>query len=297
MKNLIVNADDFGLNPYINEGIIKGHVEGLITSASLMCSADGFYDAVSLAKDFPKLGLGVHLTLVGNVKPVLPLERVSTLVNKDGVFFDNYTQFAVRLYSGMISKKQIRDELSAQINKAILEKINITHLDSHQHVHVLPGMQDLVVELAKRYDIKAIRVPGEAYDFTGGFECSAGRKIGKNALTFFSNKLKEKATAAELAFPEHFFGMIAGGNLNKDLVSNILIALPEGTSEIMTHPGLNNEYLRTKFSWGYHWEEELAAFLCKKNRDLIDEEDIMMINYAHLQGINTLKNISERIKK
>ena len=84
MKKLIVNADDFGLHTLINQGIIKGYREGFITSTSIMPSADAFDEAVTLAQDEPKLGIGIHLTLVGGVKPVLPKEKIASLVDAEG---------------------------------------------------------------------------------------------------------------------------------------------------------------------------------------------------------------------
>lgn len=87
MKKLIVNADDFGLHPLINAGIIKGYREGFITSTSLMPSAPCWQEAVQLAQENPQLGIGVHLTLVGSVAPVLPAGKVSSLLDEQGLFF------------------------------------------------------------------------------------------------------------------------------------------------------------------------------------------------------------------
>lgn len=87
MKKLIVNADDFGLHPLINAGIIKGYREGFITSTSLMPSAPCWQEAVQLAQENPQLGIGVHLTLVGSVAPVLPAGKVSSLLDEQGLFW------------------------------------------------------------------------------------------------------------------------------------------------------------------------------------------------------------------
>ena len=114
------------------------------------------------------------------------------------------------------------------------------------------------------------------------FKYSKGRIIGQTALTLLDNKLKRKALSEGILFPENFFGMIAGGNLNEDLFKNILLAIPNGTSEIMMHPGLNNEYLHSQFPWGYHWEEELEAALSTNNRDLIKQHRIKLINFGWL---------------
>ena len=100
LKQLIVNADDFGLHTEINKGIIKGHREGFITSTSLMCSAPAFAEAVELAKSCPSLGIGIHLTLVGGVKSMLNQSEVDTLVDAKGCFPDNYVAFAKKFYLG-----------------------------------------------------------------------------------------------------------------------------------------------------------------------------------------------------
>ena len=96
MKKLIVNADDFGLHPLINAGIIKGYREGFITSTSLMPSAPWWQEAVKLAQENPQLGIGVQLTLVGCVAPVLPAGKVSSLLDEQGLFLPDYVAFAKR---------------------------------------------------------------------------------------------------------------------------------------------------------------------------------------------------------
>jgi hopanoid biosynthesis associated protein HpnK len=282
LKKLIVNADDFGLAESINAGIIKGFKEGLITSTSLMCSAPAFADAVKLAEDCPKLGVGIHLTLVGSVAPVLPPEEVPSLVDGQGLFPDNYVSLAKNLYTGKLKISEVRRELSAQIERGLATGLHFTHLDSHQHIHVLPGLQNLTLELARTYGFKAVRIPGEAYTWKGGFDCGLVRMLGKCGLSFCSDLFRLRLKGTGIAAPDHFFGMVAGGHLNQQLVSCILMNLPEGVSEIMTHPGLEAEALSRRFTWGYHWEDELQAFLAVENRTLVEKNDIQLINFGGL---------------
>ena len=94
LKQLIVNADDFGLHTLINQGIIKGHREGFITSTSIMPSATAYDEAVELALANPNLGIGIHLTLVGGVQPVLPKDKIASLVDAEGRFLPDYVAFA-----------------------------------------------------------------------------------------------------------------------------------------------------------------------------------------------------------
>lgn len=282
MKALIVNADDFGLAESINRGIIKGYKDGFITSTSLMCSAPAFKDAVVLAQAHPGLGVGIHLTLVGDVAPVLPPEQVPTLVDDKGVFPENYVLFVKKLYTGGIKLPEVKAELTAQIGRGLATGLHFTHLDSHQHLHVLPGVSSVVLQLCREYKFKAVRIPGEAYLWNGGFDGGLVRTLGKCGLTFCASLFRRQLSAYGLVAPDHFFGMLAGGHLDERLVGNILEALPDGVSEIMTHPGLDAARLARKFTWGYHWEQELQAFLAPANKDKLAANKIQLINFGGL---------------
>lgn len=282
MKQLIVNADDFGLHPLINAGIIKGHQEGFITSTSLMPSAPCWQEAVRLAKKNPRLGIGVHLTLVGGVPSVLPKEQVSSLLDDDGLFLPDYVAFAKRYYSGAVKKAELEAELRAQLERALSCGVNITHIDSHQHTHVLPGINSLVLKLSNEYNIIRVRIPKEGYLFTGGFQTGVGRLIGRSGLSFCADMAALRADSLGLRHPQHFYGMLAGGHLNAQLIANILRQLPEGVSEIMTHPGLDSAALGKAFSWQYHWREELDAYLDAGNKALLKELGIEPVSFAAL---------------
>ena len=282
MKQLIVNADDFGLHPLINAGIIKGHQEGFITSTSLMPSAPCWQEAVRLAKENPRLGIGVHLTLVGGVPSVLPKEQVSSLLDDEGLFLPDYVAFAKRYYSGAVKKAELEAELRAQLERALSCGVNITHIDSHQHTHVLPGINSLVLKLSNEYNIIRVRIPKEGYLFTGGFQTGVGRLIGRSGLSFCADMAALRADSLGLRHPQHFYGMLAGGHLNAQLIANILRQLPEGVSEIMTHPGLDSAALGKAFSWQYHWREELDAYLDAGNKALLKELGIEPVSFAAL---------------
>ena len=178
---------------------------------------------------------------------------------------------------------ELETELCAQIERGLAAGIKITHIDSHQHTHVLPIISDLVVKLCYKYNIRKIRNPHEGYFFDGGFSAGIGRKVGRAGLSFCASMAMRKAKAAGLSFPEHFFGMLAGGNLNTALVGKIIQSLPEGVSEIMTHPGLDSNILGRQFTWHYHWEDELQAFLAEENKYLLEKNDINLTNFGGLK--------------
>lgn len=161
-------------------------------------------------------------------------------------------------------KAEVVSELQAQLERGLSCGLEITHVDSHQHLHVLPGIAGIVLDLCSAFGIKKIRMPQEGWFWRGGFNSTAGRLIGREGLSFCSALAKMKARQAHFVYPQHFFGMLAGGNLNEFLVGEIIRNLPDGVSEIMTHPGMDAESLEKTFSWQYHWEDELQAFLSEK---------------------------------
>ena len=165
MSKLIINADDFGLHTAVNEGIISGHTKGVITSTSLLASGAAFNEAVEMAKKYPKLGIGIHIALVGGLNPVSDPSEIPTLVTKEGVFVDSYVEFMKRIYSGSINYDEVRKEIRNQVSKIIDTGINVTHIDGHQHMHVLPSIIPIILQQALQHNIKAIRIPNEKMFF------------------------------------------------------------------------------------------------------------------------------------
>lgn len=161
-KRLLVNADDLGLSPGINRGIIRAFREGIVRSASLIVNAPGFDDAVRRIGDNRGLSVGIHVTLVGGDGPVCDPKAVPTLLDGRGRFPRSYFDFVARYLS--IKRDEVRREVSAQIERALSAGVILTHLDSHQHVHLLPKVADVVIKEAERYGIRYIRLPrgGEA---------------------------------------------------------------------------------------------------------------------------------------
>ncbi len=282
MKRLIVNADDFGIHAAVNRGIAAGYNVGIITSTSLMAGGAAFADAVRVVGECPGLGVGVHLTLVGGGYPVLSTQSVPSLLDETGRFLPSHPVFIARYLAGKINLAEVERELTAQVEKICDAGIVPTHFDSHQHLHVLPGIFAVVTKLAARFDIRAIRKPAEPICFFGGMLPSPGRVAGRCALSLLAAWSMRNAKLAGLAVADHFYGMLAGGQLNENRLQALIDSLPEGASEIMTHPGLGGEELTQIFPWGYHWEEELKALLSPKVRERIRNGNVQLISFREL---------------
>lgn len=238
-------------------------------------------EAAELARQNPGLGIGIHLTLVAE-KPMLPVQEVSTLVGAQGKLWPDHVAFIKNYMLGKIDKKQLYAECEAQIAKVMSLGLNVTHLDSHQHLHTLPGITEICLDLMKKYGITKMRFPGEACCFTGGCQAGMFRMAAKCGLTACALMARNKAKAHNIRTPQHFFGMLAGGQMKKALFLNILRALPEGTSEIMVHPGCNAQILGQFYDWQYHWEDELEAVTSRETMAFLQEHGIEIISFKEL---------------
>jgi chitin disaccharide deacetylase len=157
-----------------------------------------------------------------------------------------------------------------------------THLDSHQHLHVVPGISAIVLRLARRFSIRAARVPAEPLAFFGGMSPSPGRVAGRSGLTLLARVFRRQAVAAGIAATGNFFGMLAGGQMSESKLVAILRGLPEGDSEIMVHPGERDAALAASYPWGYRWDEELGALCAAGTQAAVQEQQVQLISYREL---------------
>ena len=270
MKRLIVNADDFGLHTAVNHGIIEGYEKGCIRSTSFVAAGAAAEEAAKLAKDYSGLGVGIHLTLVAE-RPVLPPAQISSLIGENGYLLPDHVAFIRRYMAGGINTDHIYAECEAQILLAEKMGIHLTHIDSHQHLHVLPGVVGTILSLAKKHGFTKMRLPAEPFLFKGGYPASVGRYVAKCGLTTCARIAKSEIRCNGITTPNSFFGMLAGGHLYTPHFLAILQELPDGVSEIMVHPGTNNRILDDIYHWNYHWEEELASVTSAEAMNIIDK--------------------------
>lgn len=154
---VIINCDDLGMTPGINQAIEQLHQQGRINSASLMVNTPWSAAAISFARRSPKLHVGVHLNLTSGL-PLTDVDSIPTLVRPDGSFHE-ISAFLSRYIAGRIRISEVKEELRAQIEACIGGGLEPSHLDSHMHFHAVPSLADLVVDLAQEYEIPLVRNP------------------------------------------------------------------------------------------------------------------------------------------
>ena len=287
MKKLILNADDFGMTRGVNEGIVRAHREGILTSTTLMANGEAFDDAVERARANPELGVGCHLVLVGG-KCVAPRESVASLADANGTLPDSLPLFVARISSGMIRGEEIERELRAQIGKIRAAGIEPTHLDTHKHTHAHPRVMEILGKVAKECGITRVRKPIE--DLRDSWETSrAGGQaislqiLAAGAVRAIAPRFTTISKKYGLLYPDHFLGLATTGRLGPALLRGIIATVGDGSTEIMLHPGIcDADLARSGSRLQQHREDELQGLLDPGVRSAITERGIRLISYREL---------------
>ena len=290
MKHLILNADDFGMTLGVNQGIIRAHRDGILTSATLMANGLAYDDAVVQAKTVPELGVGCHLVLIGG-KAVAPLKQVKSLADADGNLPQSLPSFVARLSAGLIRTGAIEHEFRAQIEKIRSSGIVVTHLDTHKHTHAHPKVMEALARVAKQLGITRIRKPMEnlrdswrttrsARADGTGHTAELVAAAAARAVTPWFNAISRKYG---LRSPDHFLGLAMTGSLGPAPLRRMIETLPDGSTEIMLHPAVRDDALAQSGSrLQMQRELELQALIDPGVKSALAERDIRLISYGEL---------------
>jgi predicted glycoside hydrolase/deacetylase ChbG (UPF0249 family) len=278
MKYLIVSADDFGLLKSINEGIAKAYRDGIVTYLNLIPAGEAFANALEFVKDARLEEMGAHLSLT-QVRPLTDPARIPTLISKDKTFHRSYVQFLLNFFSGRIDTAHIYIELKNQLEALKQAGIPITNLSSHEHIHMVPAILDIFIQLAKEYNIPSIRYLGSEKIIPP----VTSKKIYKKfVLQVFAGKMAGDLQRSGVLFADNFLGFLDSGALQEALLINMLGSLKSGTTELVCHPGLVSPEVLDRCIFHANCETELHALTSRDVKDLVKEEGIILIKYGEL---------------
>jgi predicted glycoside hydrolase/deacetylase ChbG (UPF0249 family) len=287
VKNLIVNADDLGWTEGVNRGILEAHRKGLVTSTSLLANGRAFASAATIARGNPELGVGVHLNL-SDGPPAAPEEKVAGLLNKKKELRGGLESLLIRMASRNLPYQEVEIEWDAQIRKIQAAGISPTHLDGHKHVQMLPGLFEIALRLAKKYDIAAIRVSHEESMLRSALTSGKGQSTSvliRQGVQARGLKLLAR-DAREMATTDYFCGIAQTGVLTRKGVEQLLENLPDGTTELMCHPGYSDDELRdTSTRLQESRQVELKILTDTAIRKLVATRGIRLINFKHMAGM------------
>jgi chitin disaccharide deacetylase len=268
-KQLVVNADDFGFTPDVNEGIVEAHREGILTATTLMANGAAFDDAIRWAREVPTLDIGCHLVLIGGVSLGTGRPLPSS----------------VPQLLAALARREIRpyDELATQVRKILAAGLRPTHLDTHKHTHLAPPVLDAVAQLGREFGIRWVRRP---FDFPlNALRGTVPRlkRLTSDALGVMRRRFHRVLAAHDCRTTDHFAGFQITGRFKAGELVQLFAALPEGSTELMCHPGRCGAALRSaRTRLKESREDELRALIAPEVRHAIERNGIDLVNYTQL---------------
>jgi hopanoid biosynthesis associated protein HpnK len=296
VRRLIINADDFGLTSGVNRAIAEASRSGVLTSATIMANSRAFDEAVMLTQSLPALKTGCHVVLIDGEPISDDLVSLTSqsptnpdLANNAQRFRSSLKEFAVAAVRKKISADEIQREAEVQIRKIQASGITVTHVDTHKHTHMFPHVLRSVLRAAKACGVHAVRNPFEPLrSWPVGAMLGAPslwvRAADVATLWMFAASFRKAVQEEDMLTTDGTLGIAATGVLDQKMSTAILNALPEGTWELVCHPGYSDADLQSAGTRLLKSREvELDALTSPETRSLISRRGIDLISYADLR--------------
>ena len=281
-RKLIVTADDLGLSPLITDGIFRAHREGIVTAAALLVNAPGTDDAVAKIHAYPDLQIGLHL---GVVEGHSLLGRHSSITDSNSYFGDDkiclhrhWKPFLARYLSGVLDLREIEQEFEVQLQKFMTFFPSIPFLNSTQHLHILPGVSEIVIRLCKKYQIKNVRVPSSMVPESSGLL----RRLIGIPYRLLGVRFRVLCRRAGIGHADHFAGFFRCGHQDVESIQKMISQFSEGVTELMLHPAFDDLALRQKMPWAYsdfEWVSEMEAACSPLVRERLATESVELVRF------------------
>ncbi|NIV38820.1 MAG: hopanoid biosynthesis-associated protein HpnK [Anaerolineae bacterium] len=278
MVQIILNADDFGASTTINTAVIQAHRQGILTSASLMVTGAAAAEAVELARQTPDLAIGLHL-VVACGKAALPPDRIPHLVDRQGLFPNDPLQAGLRYFFGRTAQAELAAEMEAQFECFAATGLELSHVDSHLHMHLHPTVLRLLLPLAEKYGARGLRLPRD--DLWISISHDRQRAGLKVVWAIVFGLLARYCTAQldghPLAVAHRVYGLMQTGQMNERYVLALLGRLQVPTAELYFHPSTHTEDSASGPN-----PSDLATLLSPAVRSVIQERGLCLATYPAL---------------
>ncbi len=270
-RRLIVNADDFGRSSSINQAVIRAHREGILTTASLMVNEPACAEAVALARENPRLGVGLHLTFLCG-RSALPHSVIPGLVNAQGEFTHNPAGAGFRYFFNPRLRAQLQAELLAQFQRFAATGLPLDHVNGHLHLHLHPTVFRLLLELRGQLGFKHLRLTFDP--FWLNLRLASGhfvyRALHAVIFHFLSARARPALDRRGIRHTRAVFGLLQNARVDETYVSRLLPHLPPGDSELYSHPSLDE------------FKPEFDALISPRVRAQVNTLGLKLIRYQDL---------------
>lgn len=270
-RRLIVNADDFGRSPAINQAVIRAHREGILTTASLMVNGAACDEAVELARQNPSLGVGLHLTLICGKATSSQLE-IPDLVNPKGEFSNSPVIAGTRYYFSQTLRLQLAREISAQFAKFKRTGLVLDHVNGHLNMHLHPTVFELLSSRCLEWNIRHLRITDDPLALNA--RLADGRWGYRISHAFIFRRLARRARrmlmGSGIKFTQNVFGLLQNAQVDERYILKLLPELPPGDSELYSHPSLDE------------FPHEFTALISPRVRAKVADLGIQLLRYQDL---------------
>jgi hopanoid biosynthesis associated protein HpnK len=270
-RRLIVNADDFGRSHSINSAVIQAHQGGILTTASLMVTGSAFEEAVALARENPKLGVGLHITLSHGTS-ALPQSEIPDLVDENRNFSNDAPRVGFRYFANRHCRAQIEREVTAQFERFRATGLPLDHVNGHLHFHLHPTMFGILRRRAPEWGIRRVRLTRDPFWLNA--QLTRGRWLyrASHAVIFraLSALARPHLRRLQIRSTDHVFGLLQNDLVNERYICALLPKLPRGDSELYSHPSLDE------------FKHEYDALVSPVVRALVERLGIKLIRYSDL---------------
>ena len=228
-------------------------------------------EAVTLAKENPRLGVGLHLTLLGG-PAALAVEKIPGLVDSAGEFATNPVAVGLKYFLRRGLRAQLEMELAAQFEKFHATGLQLDHVNGHLHLHLHPVVFRILMRRAREWGITHLRLTRDSFWFNARLAGGAWLYRASHAMIFGALAVAARGALVkrDIQFVPRVFGLLQNGRVDEGFVTRLLVALPPGDSELYSHPS------------PAEFKHELDALLSPAVRELIRVQNIELIRYQDL---------------
>jgi len=270
-RRLIVNADDFGRSHSINQAVVRAHREGILTTASLMVNGEAADEAIELARQNPRLGVGLHVSLVCG-SAALPPGAIPGLVDAGGNFDDHSVASGIRYFCRPALRPQLEREIEAQFERFRATGLPLDHVNGHLHFHLHPVIFGILMRRASDWGITHFRLTSDWFRLN--LRLASGKYFYRVAHALIFALLAPRAGSVlrqrGIKHTAAVFGLLQNARVDSEYVLRLIPRLPPGDSELYSHPSLDE------------FKNEFEALINPRIRSLIQQHDVRLIRYQDL---------------
>ena len=239
---VVVNGDDFGYSPGVNQAIITAHKRGILSSASLMVTESAFDEAVSLARQHPGLAVGLHLVLVCG-RSALPPSQIPHLSDSTGRFSTDPVKAGLKYQFSKRARANLALEIRAQLERFRGTGLELSHVDGHLHMHSHPVVMKILVNLADEFGIRTIRLPREK--LRTELKIDKSRLVVKTIWSGVFNQLARYESRmlrrAGINFAERVYGLLSSGEISEQYLLELIPRMEGNLVEFYCHPSMDED--------------------------------------------------------